>query len=91
MVRVPQLLEFVPQAPVKNNHHCRFNQVRMKKKLIFRLLKPSHNLWQLRIIAYENSLDQREHLALLGRSFQLNRCWCASIQNVTGDVFGSKR
>jgi len=96
MARVPQLLEFVRKHRLKIITIADLIRYRMKNdKLIFRVAEANLPTiyGNFRIIAYENSLDQREHLALVKGEVSGSEPVLVRVHSecMTGDVFGSKR
>jgi 3,4-dihydroxy 2-butanone 4-phosphate synthase/GTP cyclohydrolase II len=96
MARVPQLLEFAKKHDMKIVTIADLIQYRMtKEKLIWRAaetLLPTP-FGEFRLIAYENSVDQKEHLALVKGDISSEKPVLVRVHSecFTGDVLSSLR
>lgn len=96
MARVPQLMEFVKKHGLKIITIADLIKHRLKNdKLIFRVAEASLPtvFGDFKIIAYENNVDQREHLALVKGEVAGTEPVLVRVHSecMTGDVFGSRR
>ncbi|NLM53041.1 MAG: bifunctional 3,4-dihydroxy-2-butanone-4-phosphate synthase/GTP cyclohydrolase II [Firmicutes bacterium] len=96
MARVPQLMEFVKKHKLKIITIADLIRYRMKNdKLIFRVAEADLPTiyGKFKIIAYENNVDGREHLALVKGEVAGTEPVLVRVHSecMTGDVFGSKR
>lgn len=96
MARVPQLMEFAHKHDLKIITIAELIRYRMKKdKLVWRAAEahlPSQ-FGDFRVIAYENSLDNLEHLAIVKGDINPAEPVLVRVHSecMTGDVFGSVR
>ena len=96
MARVPQLMEFAREHDLKIVTIAELIKYRMQKdKLVRRAAEahlPSH-FGDFRIIAYENSVDNFEHLAIIKGEINPEEPTLVRVHSecMTGDVFSSLR
>ncbi|MCR3922499.1 MAG: bifunctional 3,4-dihydroxy-2-butanone-4-phosphate synthase/GTP cyclohydrolase II [Firmicutes bacterium] len=96
MARVPQLLDFVVQHDLKIITIADLIKYRMKEdKLVQRVAEANlpTEFGQFRIIAYENTIDNCEHLALVKGDIVADESILVRVHSecMTGDVFASRR
>jgi 3,4-dihydroxy 2-butanone 4-phosphate synthase / GTP cyclohydrolase II len=96
MARVPQLMDFVAEHGLKIITIAELIKYRMQKEKLVRkageaLLPTQYG--DFRIIAYENSVDRFEHLAIVKGDIQPEEPVLVRVHSecMTGDVFGSRR
>lgn len=96
MARVPQLQDFVKKHGLKIITIADLIQYRMKKEMLVRraaetVLPTAHGTFKL--IAYDNSLDQKTHLALVKGEIEQDKPVLVRVHSecFTGDVLDSLR
>jgi len=96
MARVPQLMEFTRQHGLKIITIADLINYRIKKeKLVWRAseAKLPTQYGEFRVVAYENSVDQHTHLALIKGDISPDKPTVVRVHSecLTGDVLGSVR
>jgi 3,4-dihydroxy 2-butanone 4-phosphate synthase/GTP cyclohydrolase II len=96
MARVPQLMEFAREHDLKIITIAELIKYRMQKDKLVRRAAEAHlpsQFGDFRIIAYENSVDKFEHLAIVKGEINPEEPTLARVHSecMTGDVFSSLR
>jgi 3,4-dihydroxy 2-butanone 4-phosphate synthase/GTP cyclohydrolase II len=97
MARMPQLKEFAKKHGLRIVTIADLVAYRMRKELLVRraaeTVLPTPYGGEFRAIAYENDVDQAQHLALVRGDIDLSKPVLVRVHSecLTGDVFGSER
>lgn len=97
MARLPQLKKFAKEHGLKICTIADLVAYRMKHESLVRratdVLLPTSYGGKFRAIAFENDIDQLEHLALVKGEFKVDEPVLVRVHSecLTGDVFGSRR
>lgn len=97
MARMPQLTEFAEEHDLKIVTIADLVAYRMRKELLVRraaeTVLPTPSGGKFRAIAYENDVDQQNHLALVKGDIDSETPVLVRVHSecLTGDVFGSQR
>jgi len=97
MSRMPQLKEFALQHGLKIVSIADLVAYRMKNELLVRraaeTVLPTPDCGDFKLIAYENDVDQAQHLALVKGEIDPEQPVLVRVHSecLTGDVFGSQR